>query len=436
MRLSLALRELAGEGGPNPTNSTTSNSPNNNNSPTNNTGLIVAAVVIFVSVVAVILLYFLLRTIRRKYPKPKYIPTQFLKRKWQGWHVATKYSRAAPEDHWSSARESRLSPTILDTTTPSTSGGVDRNTSVRSIATLPPYAYTPRPNEQVLGREGERAGIDTVVEYPETAEDEEQRREEEMESLYQIRVARRAEQAERERRRRQRREARQRGDTAALEELRLQSRLRAESASSQNAAGASTTSLGSNSMIAEHATRERERRVSSVSYAEVGLAKHDGTRVRAGSVESSRPLLDSAASMGGGGSRPGSGMASRNRSSSALSTFSNASDDPPPISSRDRAGEDIEYINLGHNRTPSASQDTPLGSDIGDASIPLSEPPQYTDHPDWDEAPPYESPVRSRAPQLPALITLPSIEVTTHTPNNSTPATPVQSRNPDSGSRQ
>ncbi|KAI9715487.1 MAG: hypothetical protein M1812_005963 [Candelaria pacifica] len=431
MRLSLPTRELAGEGGANPTNSTTPNNSNNNNSPTNNTGLIVAAVVIFVSVIAVILLYFLLRTIRRKYPKPRYIPTQFLKRKWQGWQVATKYSRAAPEEHWSSARNSRLSPPSADTTTPSNSGGVDRNTSVRSIATLPPYAYTPRPNEQVLGREGERAGIDTVVEYPETAEDEEQRREEEMDSLYQIRVARRAEQAERERRRQQRREARERGDTATLEELRLQSRLRAESASSQNAAGASTTSLGSSSMIAEHATRERERRVSSVSYAEVGLAKHDGTRVRAGSVESNRPLLDSAASMGGG-SRPGSGMANRNRSSSALSSFSNVSDDPPPTSNRDRAGDDFEYISLGHNRTPSASQDTPSGSDIGEASIPPTDPPRYTDHPDWEDAPPYESPVRSRAPQLPALMTLPSIEVTAHTPNSSTPATPVQSRNPGS----
>lgn len=392
-----------------------------------------AIVVIVVSLIAVILLYFLLRTLRPKYPRPKYIPTQYLKRKWQGWQVETKYSRAAREEHWSSTQNTRLSPASPDPTSQSATGGVDRNTSVRSIATLPPYAYTPRPNEQVLGREGERAGIDTVIEYPETAQDEEERREEEMESLYQIRVARRTEHAERERRRQQRREARERGDTAALQELRLQSRLRAESASSQNAPGTSTTTLGSSTMIAEHATRERERRVSSVSYAEVGLAKHDGTRIRAGSVESNRPLLDSAASMGGG-SRPGSGMGNRNRSSSALSNFSNVSDDPPPIFGR--SGQDFEYVNLGHNRTPSASQDTPSGSDIGEASIPLADPPQYTDHPDWEEAPPYESPVRSGAPQLPALMTLPSIEVTAHTPNTSNPTTPVAWRHPDSGTGQ
>ena len=67
---------------------------------------------------------------------------------------------------------------------------VDRNTSVRSVMTLP--AYRPKATEQelVLGREGERDGIDIVVEL-QTAEDEEALRDEEMEALYQIRAARR-----------------------------------------------------------------------------------------------------------------------------------------------------------------------------------------------------------------------------------------------------
>ena len=72
----------------------------------------------------------------------------------------------------------------------------DRNTSVRSVMTLPAYSQAPKETEQVIGREGERAGMDTVVEFPEDPAEEEARREEEMESLYQIRQARRQEVAE------------------------------------------------------------------------------------------------------------------------------------------------------------------------------------------------------------------------------------------------
>ena len=57
--------------------------------------------------------------------------------------------------------------------------------------TLPAYHQTAMQNEQVLAREGERGGIDVVIEFPESAEDEERRREEEMEALYQVRFARR-----------------------------------------------------------------------------------------------------------------------------------------------------------------------------------------------------------------------------------------------------
>ncbi len=94
-------------------------------------------------------------------------------------------------------------------------------------------------------------------------------------------------------------------------------RARAESAASNTglvlpslgtAAGASNTSLPLSVLTVDQATRlERERRISSVSYADVGLARHDGTRVRASS-DSERPLLDGAVPMGlgGAGSRPNS----------------------------------------------------------------------------------------------------------------------------------
>ena len=133
-----------------------------------------------------------------------------------------------------------------------------------------------------------------------------------MESLYQIRQTRRREISERNERRRERQEARQAGDWARLEQLRLQSEARARArAESSASAGSSTTSLpiaaaNASSMMAEHHARNssHDRRVSSVSYAELGLARHDGSRLRADSVESDhRPLLDSAASMGGGDQR-------------------------------------------------------------------------------------------------------------------------------------
>ena len=144
----------------------------------------------------------------------------------------------------------------------------DRNTSVRSVITLPAYNATLNPSERLIAREGERAGVDTVIEFPETAEEEEARREEDMEALYQIRQVRRQEIEEREERRRDRQAARTAGDWARLEQLRLQSQLRARArAESAASAASSTTSLapaaGSGSMIIEHNARY------SISYSSV-----------------------------------------------------------------------------------------------------------------------------------------------------------------------
>lgn len=283
--------------------------------------------------------------------------------------------------------------------------GVDRNTSIRSVMTLPAYSPTPKPTEQVIGREGERGGMDVVVEFPETADEEEARREEQMESLYQIRVARRREQEEREERRRQRREARERGDTARLEQLQRERRERLRSQQDVNGSYTPSAAL----LIAEHQSRGRERRVSSVSYAEVGHVRHDGTRLRATSQDSdSRPLLDGAAAME---TDNRSSLATHHHAPSAMSLNSTAS-----------------------NRLSGTSTE----ADIGDTSIP---PPAY-DHLDWGDTPPYDGPHHDQrdndddaqrngnSVELP-LLSVPSIAIESATPPHSTPNTPI---NPDQNS--
>ena len=321
-------------------------------------------------------------------------------------------------------------------------GVVDRNTSVRSVMTLPAYSASVRSTEKILGREGERAGIDTVVEFPETEPDEETRREEEMESLYQIRRARRNERGEREDRRRLRREARARGDTVTLEELRREARLRAESSVST-----------ADALVAEHQSRDRERRISEVSYAELGVARHDGSRVRANSNDSDRPLLRSPASMGGL-SQPLSIYTQGNHlhtvSTSSLRFMTpDISDDEEPQG----GSSDLDVI-PGRSRTIDAAR--PRLNVNDDNELRIVDPPQYEspawigpgpvqgDAPSYEsviraggamspaygsvtpaqgEAPPYESPARTGTPRLPAFAPLPAIEVT--------PFTPVGGRNED-----
>ena len=300
--------------------------------------------------------------------------------------------------------------------------------------TLPVYNPTPHPHERLIAREGERAGVDTVIEFPETADEEEERREQDMESLYQIRQARRREINERHDRRRERQEAREAGDWARLEQLRLQSEARARArAGSAASAGSSTTSLpiaaaNASSMLAEHHARNssRDRRISSVSYADLGLARHDGSRLRADSVESDhRPLLESAASMGGDNRSassifhlPTRRFDSHTRAASAESvrtTDSELADMTPQSSSEDRSGS-----SSGGGAPPAVR--TPSVGTNGEPSPPIGEPPEYED------APPYTSPVAGRGeagvPRLPSLRVgqgLPMIEITGSTPA----ATPV-----------
>jgi len=276
-----------------------------------------------------------------------------------------------------------------------TTAGVDRHTSVRSVMTLPPYAVAPREDERVLGREGERAGMDNVLELPETQDDEERVREQEMESLYQIRLARRVEATDREARRQARRDARLRGDVQALADIRRRA---------EEAADLSVSQM----LIAEHQNhaRTRERRVSSVAYGDLGVARHDGTRLRANSSESdNRPLLDSAASISGQSYRSRNTLDpdahTHSRGLSVTSLDSRASDDYSESGrtgsmSRQSPTEDFEVVSLRQTRSGSASPRV----------APAEQAPAYEDPPN------YESPVDARAPQLPALERLPTIQVT------------------------
>ena len=325
--------------------------------------------------------------------------------------------------------------------------GVNRNTSVRSIMTLPPYQATLHPHERLIAREGERAGVDTVIEFPETAEEEEERREQEMDSLYQIRQARRQEIADRNERRRERAEARAAGDWARLEQLRLQSQMRTRARAESTGSAASsnndlpgvvaTSTTDSQSLIAEHHARtaSRDRRVSSVSYADLGLARHDGSRIRADSVESDhRPLLPAAASMGAADQQRPTPPSSRrgtlfhthifhqhhhNRAASAESVLTTDSDIANEITP--------QTSSTGGERSSGGGGDPPIHTppsvspQESHGSEP-SPPPPMGQPPEYEDAPPYTSPVAGPGdgiPRLPSVrvdSSLPAIQITGSTP--------------------
>ncbi|KAF2273684.1 uncharacterized protein EI97DRAFT_149501 [Westerdykella ornata] len=296
--------------------------------------------------------------------------------------------------------------------------GIDRNTSIRSVMTLPAYSPSARENERIIAREGERGGIDTVVEFPEAPEEEEARREEEMESLYQIRLARRQEAAEREARREARRAARARGDIQALAELRRRADEAAEFSRSQE-------------LIAFHQALapQRERRVSSVQYGDLGLARHDGTRVRASSNASDRSdvrtgLLDSAASISGHSTRgntlhthyrgPSAGSIVTSRASSEFEYPEPAAAPAGIRRSSSSPDDDFEVVSNSRPRSRSRSQSRSV-SRVGTPALvnPSIEIPRE-EAPAYENPPNYESPVETRAPGLgmQSVERVPSIQVT------------------------
>lgn len=308
-------------------------------------------------------------------------------------------------------------------TTVSNNGGVQRETSVRSIMTLPPYSVSPKPTEQIVAREGERGGMDMVVEFPETVDEQEQRREDQMESLYQLRLQRRQELDEREARRRERREARARGDSARLEQLAAESRARNNR---RNAANASNTSLNATAIVAEHQSRERDRRISSVSYASIGRVRHDGSRLRADSHDSDHhPLLPNAVVDSSSPSlMDAPSVRSRVQSfASSIMTASTSMTEAEPLVLRPTST---------HLSSRPVSVSQPDEGDLGTLNIPP--PPDY-EHLDWGEAPAYESPTLERHPsptpgprQLPQLSRLPAIHVNVASPMAVSPVSPTSHR--------
>lgn len=280
--------------------------------------------------------------------------------------------------------------------------------------------------------------MDTVVEFPETAEEEEAVRESEMESLYQIRQARRREIAEREERRQERREARERGDWSRLEELRRESRNRNQPNNQ------STGNLTADVLIAEHQSRPKDRRVSSVAYMDVGQVRHDGTRVRANSADSERGgLLDGAAPMGehthgrttsdatslytlndpssNSLARPNLPFAGgRQRSDSGALSISTASSFDMPQATPSGTDEP------GHHRgsegsapnsastsgdSPAVNRFTPEGTEPDENhSQDIPRPPDY-EQLDWGDAPSYEEALRRRESQRSARLAVPTINI-------------------------
>ncbi|KAL4950779.1 hypothetical protein BDW69DRAFT_196983 [Aspergillus filifer] len=362
----------------------------------NNVVIIVAPVVVFV-IAFLVIVYFVLRSLRRMNCRPKYIPGKYLKDRWTRWNVGASYGQV-PSSSNRTGETASAQATEEPAQITNTNSGVRRDTSIRSIISLPAYSSLPKPTEQVIAREGERGGMDMVVEFPETAEEEEDRREEMMESLYQIRLQRRQEIADREARRRERREARERGDIVRLEQLRVESRARANSRESVNG----NTSTSAATALAEAQSRGRDRRISSVSYADVGYVRHDGSRLRASSRDSdSRPLLNDAAAMSNDGPDRSSGLISVHSRGESYSSANGGSDGESLAPVRSHATS-FQSLHPTHE---------PEDGDVGARNIP---PPDY-ENLDWGEAPPYEPPTSQSnstgPPQLRELTPLPTIQI-------------------------
>ncbi|KAJ5774107.1 hypothetical protein N7457_009003 [Penicillium paradoxum] len=376
---------------------------------------IIAAVSILFAIAVGVSTYYLCRYLRQRQYEPKYLPGKYLKQKWKQWSPGKSSYGQVPNqtsNRPDTAYRGAAAPEMQ------TNEGVHRETSIRSIMTLPPYSFSPKPTERVIAREGERGGMDMVVEYPETAEEEETRREEQMDSLYQIRLQRRQELADREARRQERREARARGDTARLNLLNAETRAREQH---RRAGTNSALSVTTATALAEHRSRERDRRISSVTYAAIGHVRHDGSRLRADSHNSdtqdsdSRPLLQSDAVSS---TAPSINPSSDSRIESVGSSIMSES-----------TGTELDVLTLAPTTTHGSSRPASQSDDGDLGTLNIPPPPDY-DHLDWGDAPPYQSPVTEQnqfARQLPSIDRLPSIHVNLPSPGAVSPVTPTQS---------
>lgn len=342
-------------------------------------GSIIGAIIIgvIVAIIAVVLLVLFIRR-RRKGKKAKYERAQGDDTR----EVANSrgINGTATSRTGRAGRSTHPPPASSNRNNAAAGGNVDRNTSVRSVMTLPAYRQDAAQNEQVIGREGERDGIDVIVDLP-TEEEMEALRDEEMESMYQIRLARRQLIEQQQQRRVERQEARSRGDVAALADIRARTR-----------AANSSTVIDDLRREMERAKENRNLSVSSVSYADVGLARHDGTRIRANSTESERiGLLSDAGNIAVSDLRLSQQHSRVMSESSVISMDSNF---PSPALTRSaeapseaRAGSSPELVeaDLGDEAMPPPGyEDVSLvdDDDFQDRSIvPIHEPPpDYPGH--------------------------------------------------------
>ncbi|KAI5858713.1 hypothetical protein BZA05DRAFT_423323 [Tricharina praecox] len=242
--------------------------------------------VVFVSLVVVLFIgYMILRHCRKRQREPPRFLPETLRKRWREWNPGT-YTSPGPTPRHPSTRNSARNRHLRNNAG-GMGAGVDRNTSVRSVMTLPEYRpIAAADRERTIAREGERGGIDVVIEFPETIDEEENRREEHMQTLYEIRLARQLERAA----------ARESGELSAAAAMGRPG----SSGSSVRLVTPDPPVSAAQLMTALASITERERRLSKVQYAEIGVARHDGTRVRP-SMDSDRPLLDAGAPMGNSG---------------------------------------------------------------------------------------------------------------------------------------
>lgn len=240
--------------------------------------------------------------------------------------------------------------------------------------TLPEYrAVAASDRERTIGREGERGGMDVVLEFPESQTEEEERREDHMQTLYEIRLARQLERAEQ----------REGGDLAAAAR---------DPASVQSTQGLLQTL---------QAVQDREARLSQVSYAEVGIQRPDGTRVRP-SMDSDRPLLGGAATMG-----------ERQRSSSILS-YSESPERRRSDEFFGPGGGRASSTSLAPERTPEYERRSTVNL------VPPESVPDYEGG-SWGAPPEYTSPIEMRNR---GADTLPILRVDAGTPGTSRSPSP------------
>ncbi|EWC44669.1 hypothetical protein DRE_06565 [Drechslerella stenobrocha 248] len=357
-------------GAPSPTvqpTPTPSSSSNNGGITMNGTqqGIVIAIVAVIATIILFFLTYVILKSIRLRYKDPKYLPGSWLKNKWQNWDVMGY--QATPNA--SNPTQARINRVARSRANIEANRALDRQNSVRSVITLPPYREMAEMDlERTIGREGERDGLDTIVSLPETAEQEEERREERMQAMYELRLQRRAQRAARE--------ARNSGSVTSLGQTSTNTGSGNASGTDPNATTVSLTAMdmeaGGSGRTASELTaailNDRTRRLSEVAYAEVGYARHDGSRIRETSSNrnsrsnaptDSQPLLSDSST----------GQRRTSHTGSMFSLNTNVSGGRESTDRRD-------------------STEILTGGDIGNTRLP----PSY-DGLDWGDAPPYMSPV-------------------------------------------